>query len=96
MNLNHSGIIRRTDDLCRISLTRALCLRYDIDDGTPCELIPTDEGILVKKYAAEPIIKIEDAKRMYVDSDMFAKNKYREDVIKAFDNLIELLRKVGE
>ena len=96
MSLNHSGIIRRTDDLCRINLTRALCLRYDIDDGTPCELIPTDEGILVKKYTAKSSIMVEDAKRMYVDSDMFAKNEYEEDVIKAFDNLIELLRKVGE
>lgn len=96
MNTNHSGIIRRTDNLCRIHLTKALCLKYGIDEGTPCELIPTDEGILVKKYTAKSSNMVEEAKRMYVDSDMFAENEYEEDVIKAFDNLIELLRKVGE
>jgi len=48
-----TGIIRRTDDLGRICIPREIRNRLHIEVGEPLEIIPTDEGILLKKYNSE-------------------------------------------
>lgn len=48
-----TGIIRRIDDLGRIVIPKEIRRDLRMGDGCPMEIIPTKEGILLKKYYAE-------------------------------------------
>lgn len=45
-----TGIIRRVDDLGRITIPKEIRRRYGIQENTPLELFPTRDGILFKVY----------------------------------------------
>jgi len=48
-----SGVIRRVDDLGRVVIPKEIRRTLRITEGCPMEIIPTSEGILLKKYYAE-------------------------------------------
>ncbi|WP_394526500.1 AbrB/MazE/SpoVT family DNA-binding domain-containing protein [Lacrimispora sp. JR3] len=48
-----SGIVRRVDDLGRVVIPKEIRRILRINEGCPMEIIPTQEGILLKKYYAE-------------------------------------------
>lgn len=48
-----SGIVRRVDDLGRVVIPKEIRRTLRINEGCPMEIIPTQEGILLKKYYAE-------------------------------------------
>lgn len=45
-----SGIVRRIDDLGRIVIPKEIRRDLWIGEGCPMEIVPTDEGVLLKKY----------------------------------------------
>lgn len=47
-----SGIVRRVDDLGRVVIPKEIRRTLRIIEGCPMEIIPTSEGILLKKYYA--------------------------------------------
>ncbi len=48
-----TGIIRRIDDLGRIVIPKEIRRTLRISEGCPMEIIPSPEGILLKKYYPE-------------------------------------------
>lgn len=48
-----TGIIRRIDDLGRIVIPKEFRKNLRLGEGCPMEIIPTQEGILLKKYYSE-------------------------------------------
>lgn len=46
----HTGIIRRVDDLGRISIPREIRRELQIQEGTPMELIIGENGVTFVKY----------------------------------------------
>lgn len=48
-----SDVVRRVDDLGRIVIPKEIRRTLRISEGCPMEIIPTNEGILLKKYYAE-------------------------------------------
>ena len=48
-----TGIIRRIDDLGRIVIPKEIRRTLRIGEGCPMEIIPSPEGILLKKYYPE-------------------------------------------
>lgn len=48
-----TGIIRRIDDLGRIVIPKEIRKNLRLGEGCPMEIIPTQEGILLKKYHPE-------------------------------------------
>lgn len=48
-----SGIVRRIDDLGRIVIPKEIRKNLRLSEGCPMEIIPTQEGILLKKYYPE-------------------------------------------
>lgn len=46
------GIIRRIDDLGRITLPKELRNKMGVKEGTPMEMYTTDNGVLIRKYCA--------------------------------------------
>lgn len=48
-----TGIIRRIDDLGRIVIPKEIRRDLRMGEGCPMEIIPTQEGILLKKYHPE-------------------------------------------
>lgn len=51
--MNNAGIIRRVDDLGRIVIPREIRSKFGIRDGTPMEIITSNDGIMLKKYYFE-------------------------------------------
>ena len=45
-----SGIVRRVDDLGRVVIPKEIRRTFRINEGCPMEIIPVQEGILLKKY----------------------------------------------
>lgn len=45
-----TGIVRRVDDLGRVVIPKEIRRTLKISEGCPMEIIPTNEGILLKKY----------------------------------------------
>ena len=50
------GIIRRIDDLGRIVIPKEVRRQYGIVDGDRMEILPTTDGIIVRKYTADKTI----------------------------------------
>lgn len=48
-----TGIIRRIDDLGRIVIPKEIRRAMRASEGTPMEIIPTNEGVLLKRYYPE-------------------------------------------
>lgn len=48
--MKHTGIVRRVDDLGRIVIPKELRTSFGITDGTPMEILVSEEGIVLKKY----------------------------------------------
>lgn len=48
-----SGIVRRVDDLGRVVIPKEIRRTLRINEGCPMEIVPTQEGILLKKYYPE-------------------------------------------
>lgn len=94
--IKSSGIIRRIDDLHRLCITKGVCSQYNIVEGDAIEIIPTDEGILLRKYDAKVSKIVESAKSMFLEKDKFAVKENEDEINKAFIHLIDLLRKIGE
>lgn len=51
-----TGIIRRIDDLGRIVIPKEVRRQYGIVDGDRMEILPTTDGIIVRKYTADKTI----------------------------------------
>ena len=51
--MKSTGIVRRIDDLGRVVIPKEIRRTLRINEGCPMEIIPTSEGILLKKYYAE-------------------------------------------
>lgn len=51
--MKRTGVIRRVDDLGRIMLPKEVRRCLAISDGTPMEILYSDDGILLKKYCSE-------------------------------------------
>lgn len=51
-----TGIIRRIDDLGRIVIPKEVRRQYGIVEGDRMEILPTTEGIVVRKYTADKTI----------------------------------------
>lgn len=49
-NMNVNGVVRRVDDLGRVVIPKEIRRTLRINEGCPMEIIPTSEGILLKKY----------------------------------------------
>lgn len=47
-----TGIVRRIDDLGRIVIPKEIRRTMGAGEGTPIEIFPTNEGVLLKKYYA--------------------------------------------
>jgi transcriptional pleiotropic regulator of transition state genes len=45
-----SGIVRSVDNLGRVVIPKEIRRTLRINEGCPLEIIPTSEGILLKKY----------------------------------------------
>lgn len=54
--MNATGIIRRVDDLGRIVLPKEVRRKVGISEGTPMEILTSDEGIVLKKYDSENVL----------------------------------------
>ncbi len=52
-----TGIIRRIDDLGRIVIPKEIRRQYGIVGGDRMEMMPTTEGIIVRKYTADKTIR---------------------------------------
>ena len=50
------GITRRIDDLGRIVIPKEIRRQYGIVEGDRMEILPTTEGIIVRKYTADKTI----------------------------------------
>lgn len=46
-----TGIVRRIDPLGRIVIPKEIRRTQRLPDGTPMEICPTEEGILLRRYA---------------------------------------------
>ena len=51
-----TGIIRRIDDLGRIVIPKEIRRQHGIVEGDRMEILPTTEGIIVRKYTADKTI----------------------------------------
>ncbi len=54
---NHTGLIRRIDDLGRLVIPKEIRRRFRIQEGDPIEIGENKEYILLKKYS---IVELED------------------------------------
>ena len=52
-----TGIIRRIDDLHRVVIPKEICRRMGWVEGTPLEIFPEKDGIVLKKYLVADDIK---------------------------------------
>lgn len=48
-----TGIVRRIDILGRIVVPKEIRKSYGITEGDPVEILPTPDGIILKRYDAE-------------------------------------------
>lgn len=55
--MQSTGIIRRVDDLGRVVIPREMRRNFGIPEGTPLEILVSEEGILLKKYDPEITVK---------------------------------------
>ncbi len=51
--MKSTGIIRRIDDLGRVTLPKELRRTRDIKDGDPLEIFVEDDKIILRKYSPE-------------------------------------------
>ncbi|EOS68790.1 stage V sporulation protein T [Lachnospiraceae bacterium MD308] len=47
-----NGIIRRVDDLGRVTIPKEVRRKFSITDGTPMEIFTNSDGIILRKYSA--------------------------------------------
>ena len=47
-----NGIIRRVDDLGRVTIPKEVRIKFSITDGTPMEIFTNSDGIILRKYSA--------------------------------------------
>lgn len=51
--MHHTGIIRRLDDLYRISLTKDVCDKIGLKPFDPVEIYTNDDSVTLQKYKTE-------------------------------------------
>lgn len=51
--MNVTGIVKRLDDLGRITIPKEVRRKVGISEGTPMEIFMSAEGIMLKKYYPE-------------------------------------------
>lgn len=56
--MQSTGIIRRIDNLGRVVIPREMRRKYGILEGSPLEILVSEEGIILKKY--DPGITMEE------------------------------------
>lgn len=56
--MQSTGIIRRIDNLGRVVIPREMRRKYGILEGSPMEILVSEEGIILKKY--DPGITMEE------------------------------------
>ncbi|WP_024294949.1 AbrB/MazE/SpoVT family DNA-binding domain-containing protein [Lacrimispora indolis] len=54
--MKSTGIIRRIDDLGRIVIPREIRRNIRVTEGSPMEILVTEEGVLLKKYYPQTVL----------------------------------------
>lgn len=86
-----TGIVRRVDDLGRITIPRNVREMVGITDGTPMEISVEGAKICLEKYANDSYV--EAVKHIYnnIKEDDFIKDDKRQDICAALDNVIDIM-----
>ena len=86
-----TGIVRRVDDLGRITIPRNVREMVGITDGTPMEISVEGAKICLEKYAKGSYA--EAVKHIYnnIKEDDFIKDDKRQDICAALDNVIDIM-----
>lgn len=91
-----SGIIRRTDDLGRVVITREIRKALGWVEGTPLEEVVTEDGVLLRPYRSHEDVcalivactqLIEDNKDQYSDTELY--NSIIDHLKQAYDAVKE-------
>lgn len=94
--MNSTGIIRRVDELGRVSIPREICHNLGIEVGTPFEItVNEDNSIILKKHIDdEKAINLEEAVKKIeetLDSADFKAN-VSPDILKEMRNYWSLMK----
>lgn len=86
-----TGIVRRVDDLGRITIPRNVREMVGITDGTPMEISVEGAKICLEKYANGSYA--EAVKHIYnnIKEDDFINDDKRQDICAALDNVIDIM-----
>lgn len=90
-----TGIIRRIDDLGRITIPKEIRENLGIEEGTPMEIMVNDEGsIVLKKYICEKGVGLEEAVKKIqetLDSPEL-KSEIPEDILNNMKDYWDMIR----
>lgn len=86
-----TGIVRRVDDLGRITIPRNVREMVGITDGTPMEISVEGAKICLEKYSNGNYAEV--IKHIYnnIKEDDFIKDDKRQDICAALDNVINIM-----
>lgn len=85
-----TGIIRRVDDLGRVVIPREIRRTMGIREGEPLEIY-TDNGMVIfRKYETN---LVGDACNLSESVDNYYEGENKEEVMRALDAVVKLLRK---
>lgn len=56
--MRRTGVIRRIDELHRVTIPKEMCRQLGLAEGAPLEIFLENDGIVMKKYVVADDIKI--------------------------------------